>query len=262
MKSPLLLRLLLPLLVAFTTTSRAADSAPLALLDGMSSRIESALNHGDEAAVAAELAKCEAILTSRPDHPRASYYKALVLASRASRLISTKDDGRAKGLFEAAEATLKNALKSGRDAEVLSLHASVLERSIAVKGGFAAMKLGPAASAEHDESAELAPSNPRVAMLRGISLLNRPGFVGGSAEKALAEFERAAGLFDREASDSTEANGWAPTWGRAEVWAWIGQAHLKLGSKEKAREAFEKGLQVDPNYGWIRYVLLPKVTAK
>jgi Tfp pilus assembly protein PilF len=52
-----------------------------------------------------------------------------------------------------------------------------------------------------------------------------------------------------------------PDWGKAEVHAWIGLAHLDRDETILARKAFERALQIDPDYGWVRYVLLPKVTS-
>ena len=37
---------------------------------------------------------------------------------------------------------------------------------------------------------------------------------------------------------------------------------MDQGQLHKAREAFEKALEVDPDFGWVKYALLPSLEAK
>ena len=48
-----------------------------------------------------------------------------------------------------------------------------------------------------------------------------------------------------------------PVWGHDEVYAWIGLAHLDRDERGRARAALEKALEIEPEFGWVRYVLLP-----
>ena len=52
------------------------------------------------------------------------------------------------------------------------------------------MQLGIQMGADMDHAHDLAPKNPRVALLDGINTLYKPGFVGGGAGKALKSSRR------------------------------------------------------------------------
>lgn len=121
-----------------------------------------------------------------------------------------------------------------------------------IKGIF----LGPTSGRLIDKAKQLAPENPRVALLGAIGTYNTPSMFGGGKDEGLAAMQRAAELFDRwEDADSLQ-----PSWGREEVYAWIGIAYLDRKELILARKAFEKALQINPHYGWVKYILLPKAT--
>ena len=76
---------------------------------------------------------------------------------------------------------------------------------------------------------------------------------GGSREKGLQGFQRAAELFaQEEPTDPIQ-----PAWGHREAYAWLGIAYQNRGELESARAAFEKALEIDPDFGWVKYWLLP-----
>jgi cytochrome c-type biogenesis protein CcmH/NrfG len=41
--------------------------------------------------------------------------------------------------------------------------------------------------------------------------------------------------------------------------AFLGQAWAKKGDRAKAIAAYENALKAEPNFSWVKYVLLPKV---
>ena len=82
-------------------------------------------------------------------------------------------------------------------AEAYSLLSSAYGRQIGldpIKG----MVLGRKAQKALKKAAQLAPDNPRVALCTAIRDFNTPGMFGGSKEKGLQGFQRAAELFARE----------------------------------------------------------------
>ena len=48
-----------------------------------------------------------------------------------------------------------------------------------------------------------------------------------------------------------------PEWGYLETLAWTGQVYAKLGNVDTARFYYTKVLTIEPEYGWVKYVLLP-----
>ena len=78
---------------------------------------------------------------------------------------------------------------------------------------------------------------------------------GGSKEKGLQGFQRAAELFAQE----DPVNPIHPVWGHSRTYAWLGIAYQDRGELELARAAFEKALEINPGFGWVKYVLLPEL---
>jgi tetratricopeptide (TPR) repeat protein len=141
-------------------------------------------------------------------------------------------------------------------AESYALLSSVIGQQIGsnpLKG----MTLGPRSSNAMDKALELGPRNPRVWLLRGIGAMFTPKLFGGGSDKAIEYLQRAIPLFDQDQPEKP-----APSWGRAEAWVWLGQALAKEERFGDAREAYLKALELEPNHGWVRGVLLPELEKK
>jgi hypothetical protein len=159
-----------------------------------------------------------------------------------------------KGAEALLDRTLK-ALAERRDAESLALRGACMGLKIGFQPG-AAMNLAPAAEALFREARSLAPASPRVQTLHAVHVLHTPEFFGGGAQRALPLLEAAVKAADVE---QAPADAWAPVWGRAESLAWLGYAQLEADLPEAAKRSLDAALAVDPAYGFVRAVLLPKV---
>ena len=115
--------------------------------------------------------------------------------------------------------------------------------------------LGPKSSNALSKAKELAPKNPRVWIVSGTQDFFTPAMFGGDKEAALRKFKKAARL----AAQETVSAPLQPSWGHAEAHAWIGIAHMDAERYDQARRAFQRALDVNPNYGWVKAVLLPKL---
>ncbi|NBC64509.1 MAG: tetratricopeptide repeat protein [Bacteroidetes bacterium] len=122
-------------------------------------------------------------------------------------------------------------------------------------GMFSGMKYGPKSESAMDKALAQNPDNPRVRMLNGVGLLNKPSMFGGSVTGAIEEFKVAGDLFTTYEPE----NEYLPTWGHAENYAWLGQAYEQNKQPEKAKQAYEKALAINPNYQWVKKVLLPEL---
>jgi tetratricopeptide (TPR) repeat protein len=174
---------------------------------------------------------------------------------RLGVVVHRMDKERSIVYLDSAVEHLEKAIE--KQSDFADAHA-LLSSCYGMKISFAPLKaivLGPKSGREMERARKLSPDNPRVALLEAISTYNTPALFGGGKEKGLEAMKRAAELFERwNAPDSL-----LPDWGKAEVYAWIGLAHLDRNESILARKAFETALRINPDYGWVKYALLPKV---
>ncbi|MCY3628528.1 MAG: tetratricopeptide repeat protein [Bacteroidota bacterium] len=102
---------------------------------------------------------------------------------------------------------------------------------------------------------ELEPKNPRVILVSGIIDYALPGIVGGNKDHAVGAFEEAARLFAEEVIDDP----FAPSWGHDEVYARLGIVYMDRGDLVDARNAFERSLEINPEFGWVSQDLIPSL---
>lgn len=122
-------------------------------------------------------------------------------------------------------------------------------------GMFSAMRYGPKSQDAIDKALELAEDNPRVEMINGIGLMYKPALFGGSNQKAIAAFKE-AGRYYQQWQPESELH---PDWGFAENYAWLAQAYLKEDQPQEAMEAYNQALKIDPDYYWVKEILLPEL---
>jgi tetratricopeptide (TPR) repeat protein len=186
-----------------------------------------------------------------------NYYLGYV-AYRRAVVLQQVDKERAVVYLDTAVSRLEEAI--ARDNTFAEAHA-LLSSCYGLKISFSPIKgiiLGPQSSSELKKAKELAPMNPRVALVSGISAYNTPALFGGGKERGLEEMKRGAELFDRwKMVDSLQ-----PDWGKDEVWAWIGMAHMDRKETIQAKRAFDRALEINPDNGWVKHVLLPKLEAQ
>lgn len=139
-------------------------------------------------------------------------------------------------------------------AEVIALKASLQGLSIQIDPGNM-MSVGPEIAMGMQHALALSPGNPRVLLLDAMGTLHKPAFVGGGADRALPKFKKSQELFDAEKADL----GAGPDWGRFEAYAWAGKSAAQLGNRDGARAFYAKALEIDPQSGWVRHVLLPEL---
>jgi len=166
-----------------------------------------------------------------------------------------KDD--ADKLVDSGIQHLEKAIQLDKNfAEAYALVASLYGEKIG-NNPLLGMTLGPKSGVFMEKAIKLAPENPRVVYLDAISKNFTPAMFGGSKEKAISGLYQAGELFAKwKSSDPL-----APAWGHAECYAWLGNILTEQKKFSEAREAFEKSLVLRPNYGWVKYNLLPELDA-
>jgi tetratricopeptide (TPR) repeat protein len=222
---------------------RWADSARLS--------IEAAYGRGDIEQLRSARALVERALTAFAGDPLLQHYYAYALYREANLLTGRRrNDEEYRPLLERADSVLEKSASKLQLPETFALRSSVLGQLI--DNPLRGMTLGPRSSSAMDRAIELGPRNPRVWMLRGVGAMFTPAMFGGGVDKAEQYLRKAIALFadDRPAPP-------LPAWGHAEAYAWLGQALHKQKRIDDARTAYAKALELQPNNGWVRHVLLP-----
>lgn len=160
--------------------------------------------------------------------------------------------------FESGAANAeKLSLFKGYESEGKTLLAALNMMKIATNP-MAAVTLTPKIHSLLDEAQKINPDNPRSYIIRGIMKLQTQAMFGGSIEDAAKNFSKAIQLFE----DTDETDPVKPHWGYLEVLTWMGQTQEKLGSPETAKFFYQKVLNIEPEYAWVKHSLLPKLLEK
>ena len=233
----------------------AAQSDPGGELPALVDRIERAHIGGDVQDLMAARADCRRLLDGAPaGAPRAQLRYALAYVDW--RLLNhpgvTDGDERDDLGDEAVELLRENIAADDADVEAHALLGAVYGRQIT--SVWRGMTLGRRASAALAAARALDERNPRFLFLKGIEMYHRPGMMGGGADEAEPWLRAAVGFFEAQPADPP----W-PNWGRADAYAWLGLTLAALDDEAGAREQYEKALEVEPDFYWVREVLLPRL---
>jgi tetratricopeptide (TPR) repeat protein len=221
--------------------------------DSLRMLIDVASTRGDMAGLDGAIALADRVLTIAPTDGVIQHYKGFALYRKANLFMGQDKKDDAKAALEEANEILEASSKTLRWAETFALRSSVYGQLIGVDPGpITAMRNGPRSDDMMEEAMKVGPQNPRVVLLRGIGLLYKPRLFGGGADKAERDILKAIELFANDRPPSPQ-----PVWGRLDAWAFLGQAYAEQGKKDQAREAYQKALEIEPESGWVKYVLLP-----
>jgi len=242
-------------------TSLLALAQPLhaqsTLLDSLRPRVESAVARADWNALDPIAARLRAEANGpAADDPWTHYDLAYVLHRRASELLVELRDEQARPLLEEADRELVKAQQLGGGGAALGLRGAVTGQLAGLDGIVTVMRMGRRSFKQLDTALAVAPRDPRVALLNGITRLNAPPAFGGGAAKAEPELRRAVLLFETD-----RPVGRVPAWGRVDALIWHAIALEKLGRTREARSALMKALRVSPGHAWITQELLPRLDA-
>ena len=163
---------------------------------------------------------------------------------------SVPADDRAALLDDAVDLLTRDLEAGDGNAESDALLASVY--GMQIDSAWKGMTLGRRASRASARALELAPGNPRVLLQDGVGKLHTPRMFGGGADRAEAMLMRALAAFRTEPPDRP----W-PRWGRLDTYAWLGQISVEREELAAARRFYEQALDLEPDFAWVRYALLP-----
>jgi len=135
--------------------------------------------------------------------------------------------------------------------EPYALYAALLGYEIALNPD-RGMELGMKTFSYFGRAESAEPQNPRVFLLKGLSLFYWPAEYGGGLDNALAVLVQAAALFENERTDDPLK----PSWGLDECLTFMARAYSQKGEKEKALDCLKRALIANPDYGLARQELL------
>lgn len=222
---------------------------PGELAERVRTGLEQAEITGDADALGQMVTLSRRAVTAFPEDALLNHYAGYALYRLAGRTMETDTDA-SHVLLEEAESFLERSVEIEPIAESYALLASAI--GMRIDGPASAMTLGMRSGAAMSRARELGPDNPRVRLLEGMSAFHTPRMFGGGHEAALEHFLAAIELFAEDAPQPP-----LPAWGHVETYAWLGQTHVALGQVEEARRAYERALELEPGYVWVREVLLP-----
>lgn len=250
-------RILFIALVVFAAPAHAQAPGSAKWADSARRLIDRS-NQAGVASIDDAIVLLDRVLTVVPNDPVLLHYKGYALYRRTTTGPNLPPEEEIKRMLQEADRVLELSAKTLPWPETYALRASVFGHLIGLNPNpINAMRLGPKADNAMDKAIELGPDNPRVWLMRGIGSIYKPKLFGGGAEKAEVDIRKAIAKFD---GDKPEAP--RPAWGRAESYAWLGQALARQDKTEDAKAAYRKALEIDPEFGWVKYQLLPDLERK
>lgn len=116
--------------------------------------------------------------------------------------------------------------------------------------------LGAKSGSLSEKGAKLSPKSPLVWKVIANAKLFTPEMWGGDINESIEAFEKCVQLYE------TDPAGLKFNWMYLDALAFMGQAYVKNGDTGKAISAYEKALKAEPEFGWVKHVLLPQAKAK
>lgn len=257
MKTQLLLAFSLLASVVLASLARAEPTNADALAADAERAIERAYLRASETSLAEAVKPLDAALATDPENPALLYTRAFAHYAATAPLRATNDKEAMQAEFEKAIALLERVKGQPWENEAAAFHGSILGSLIGIKGGMSGMMLGPKSGQLLSRAEKALPRNPRVLLFRGISLINTPPAFGGDPVKGAQLLQESADAFVKA---DLAAPG--PHWGRADALTWLGIAKHKAGDLAAARAAWEQALAIEPDYGWVKFALLPSLDQK
>lgn len=250
-------RLILVSLCLALAASARAQSPSDTLVADTERAVERAYLRASGTDVATAVKPLDAALAADPKNPALLYERAFAYYAELSSLRAGNNKAAMIAKLEQAAAVLERVKGQPWEGEAAALHSSILGQLIGFKGGLAGMTLGPKSGQLLARAEKALKDNPRVLLFKGISLLNTPAAFGGDPAKGALLLQQAADMFAK-----ADAAAPGPQWGRADALTWLGLAKQKAGDVTAARAAWEQALALEPDYGWVKFALLPSLDQK
>jgi len=198
----------------------------------------------------------ERILSTEPKNELVQYYKSY----SEYRLVNYGLDNTHKKLYEQY---LNPAIENGEKLRELKNN-KLKSEGLVVLASIYMMKLSKATleapilsmkvNSLLNDAENLDSQNPRVYLLKGIMEYSTPGIFGGSFDDAIDNLQKALSLFE-----TNKPSELYPNWGKEESYAWLALSYQAKKDYTKAKIYFEKALESEPEFAWVKFDLLPQL---
>lgn len=171
-------------------------------------------------------------------------------ASFTSFKIKKDEEGAQKVLDEAQKNVEIYLQNNGKSAEANALLSGILGMQISLSP-MRGMSLGSKSSNLIDKALKYEPMNGLANYQKGSSLYFTPRMWGGDVPEAIKYLEAAKAIY--------EIQGIENNWNYLNTLAVLGQSYHYQENLNKAKESYDLALSTAPNFGWVKFNLLPKL---
>jgi len=167
----------------------------------------------------------------------AQYQAALAESVLAEIAAELRDKNQAQTAAEAGIKAAERAISlKPATAEYHRILGTLFGQEAAAVGGLGALKYGRNSLEEINKALELDPNASMNYLSHGIGNYYLPAALGGGAEPAIKDFEKAIALDARS----------------ADAHLWLGLALRKANRDTEARKEFQKSLELNPSRVWTK----------
>ncbi|MEM7658194.1 MAG: hypothetical protein AAF399_18855, partial [Bacteroidota bacterium] len=177
----------------------------------------------------------------------ATYYQ--LIGGCGSREGCTEGEDWVNNALEVTEAWLDRSPKNGK---ALAFHAAFLGMKIEYAPA-RAFYLAPLSQKFLTKAEANAPNDPQVWIEKGNFAYHAPALFGGNMEKAETNFAKAVELQEKQSATP------ATSWLYLHSLVYQARAAQNNGKKERARELYDRILQLEPSFIWVRDQLIPQL---
>jgi len=199
--------------------------------------LEKLRDQQDRAGLAQNAAALAAVAEKTPGDANA-WYRASIAQSFLAEIAMELGDK--KGAEQAAEDGVKDAEKAivlkGNVADYYRVLGTLCGQVIPANPIMGALAYGRRAKDALDKAVEMDPKSAKAFVAHGVGYYYLPANFGGGPDNAIKDFRQALALDPKN----------------AEAYLWMGISMRKLHQNARAREAFAKSLQLDPNRAWTK----------
>jgi tetratricopeptide (TPR) repeat protein len=110
-----------------------------------------------------------------------------------------------------------------------------------------------------NKALELEPSNPRTLWIQAVPYIVLPPERGGNVDRAIELYHKMI-----ENAGPLRPDSPLPDWGKVEAWMSLANAHLKKPAPdlEAAQEEARAALRLQPDWHYVRDILIPQIDEK